>query len=385
MLYKGSIIMSKKKILFVIPEYSHGGTNKSLENILSLIDHEKYDINIWCLYEDGAEYYKDKFRPYIVQKSLLYTLAHDNVFTRKIMGGLMKICSDITFSWLYKREATKLCKKEYDTVIAFQEGLATEVVSYFTTDKIAWVHFNYATSSKGYADYYRPIYNKYDKIICVSKFAADAFKNKNFECKDKTTYLYNLINSTEVFKLAEDTLHSNDFDNSEDCFKIISIGRLNYIKQFEKIPYIVSEIKKRTFKSFKWYIIGNGEEKETIEYEVSKYKVEKEVILLGAKNNPYPYIKSCNLLVSTSLSESCPYVVIEAKTLGVPIVCSSYPTSKEMVNNEVGWICNINDMPSKIADIINDKNSMYSEMKESIAAYSYNNEEIMSKFYKLID
>lgn len=40
-----------KCILFVIQEYSHGGTNKSLENKLSLVDKSKYDISIY-LYED---------------------------------------------------------------------------------------------------------------------------------------------------------------------------------------------------------------------------------------------------------------------------------------------------------------------------------------------
>ena len=44
----------KKKILFVIPEYSHGGTNKSLESLLSAIDEKRYEISIFSLYEDGG-------------------------------------------------------------------------------------------------------------------------------------------------------------------------------------------------------------------------------------------------------------------------------------------------------------------------------------------
>ena len=44
------------KLLFIIPEYSHGGTNKSLENLLALLDHTKYEVSIYCLYEDGGDY-----------------------------------------------------------------------------------------------------------------------------------------------------------------------------------------------------------------------------------------------------------------------------------------------------------------------------------------
>ena len=59
--------MNKKKVLFIIPEYSHGGTNKSLENLLSLIDKQKYEISVYSLYEDGGLYYKDVLKPYIIK------------------------------------------------------------------------------------------------------------------------------------------------------------------------------------------------------------------------------------------------------------------------------------------------------------------------------
>lgn len=75
----------KKIILFVIPEYSFGGTNKSLQNLLSFIDHEKYDIHLLCLYEDGKGYYDKEFKKWI-KKSWAYQLLHDNVITRKILG-----------------------------------------------------------------------------------------------------------------------------------------------------------------------------------------------------------------------------------------------------------------------------------------------------------
>lgn len=120
----------KKKILFVIPEYSHGGTNKSLESLLSAIDEKRYEISIFSLYEDGGVFYKNIFNPYIIAKSLLYVLAHDNVITRKVMGVAMKLFKNLSFNWLYRYEANRLQHKyKFDTVIAFQEGSATQFVS----------------------------------------------------------------------------------------------------------------------------------------------------------------------------------------------------------------------------------------------------------------
>ena len=59
----------KKKILFVIPDFYIGGTNKSLENLLLLIDSNIYEIRIFSLYEDGDSYYKEKvFKQYLIKK-----------------------------------------------------------------------------------------------------------------------------------------------------------------------------------------------------------------------------------------------------------------------------------------------------------------------------
>lgn len=59
-----------KNILFVIPEYSFGGTNKSLQNLINLLDTTKYKIHVFCLYEDGGNYYKNVFKKFIVKKGL---------------------------------------------------------------------------------------------------------------------------------------------------------------------------------------------------------------------------------------------------------------------------------------------------------------------------
>ena len=102
-----------KKILFIIPEYSHGGTNRSLENLLTLMDKSKYDIHIYCLYEDGPDFFKQLFSPYVVKKSKLYYWLHDNIVTRKIMGLYNKMTERDNFISLYKREAKWIQKKQH--------------------------------------------------------------------------------------------------------------------------------------------------------------------------------------------------------------------------------------------------------------------------------
>ena len=376
-----------KKLLFVIPEYSHGGTNKSLENMLSLIDKMKYQISMYCLYEDGGEYYKKIFAPYILKKSRLYYWMHDNEWTRKVMGLYNKLTNRNNFGWLYKREVRWLQKKNaFDVVIGFQEGTATEFTSYFKDNikRIAWIHCDYGAWSKGIR---RKVderyYSNIDDIVCVSETAKKSFSSLFPEFHDRTRVINNVMDVKNIFQLSAIEKVYEHLEN--DTFRIVSIGRLSGVKQFEKIPGIVNEMKMSVHRPFRWYIIGSGASDELIQKEIMRYNLQDSVILLGAKDNPYPYIKQADLLICTSVSESYPTVINEAKILHVPVLSTNFPSVKEVLDASCGWICNINDMPQLLTRIINNENGEYDKKKASVLKYEYSNREILQRLDKLFE
>lgn len=392
-----------KRLLFVIPEYSHGGTNKSLENLLSLIDKTKYQISVYSLYEDGGDYYKKVFAPYVLKKSRLYYWTHDNEWTRKVMGAYNKWTKKSNFEWLYRREAQYLQRKyDFDTVIAYQEGTATEFVSYFKDDlkKIAWIHCDYGAWSNGIRRKVdEKCYSNIDDIVCVSESARKSFVSLFPECDYKTHAIYNVVrvdgkedtsNETLALRNAGTTKRCNcHYENvnvrfSDNCFNIVSVGRLNPVKQFEKIPEIVAEIKKKTNKAFCWYIIGSGVTETVIKEEIEKYGVQEQVKLMGAKDNPYPYMRQADLVACTSSSESFSYVLAEAKVLHTPIISNDFPVAYEVVDNQTGWIANIKDMPGLLAQIINNEDGEYGEKKASVMKYEYSNQQILRDIEQLI-
>lgn len=380
------LIKMKKKLLFIIPEYSIGGTNTSLKNLLSFIDKDRYEISIYCLYEDGGQYFKDVFEPYVLQKSHLYYWLHDNVFTRKFMGIGMKISKRINFNWLYKREVAWLQKKyKFDIVIGFQEGVSTTFTSYFSDVKrIAWFHSPYVDFVKDIRAEYLDVYMLMDAIMCVSHTFVKMFVGRMPELDSKTYCMYNTLNNAIIRSMSNEPLDESRFD--QDRFSIVSIGRFAKQKQFEYIPRLVNEINTIGVKrSYRWYMIVSGDEcKEETEREIQKYNLENQVIILGAKDNPYPLLRASDLYVCTSLTESFSYTIAESKLLHTPVVSNDFPVAYEVVDNSVGWICNINEMAPLIADIINDRDGMYSQVKSSISGYDYDNEEILSEFYRLL-
>lgn len=380
--------MNKKKVLFIIPEYSHGGTNKSLENLLSLIDKQKYEISVYSLYEDGGLYYKDVLKPYIIKKSKLYNYVHDNFYTRKICGLWHKINKEADFSWLYKKEAKWLQDKYiFDVVIAYQEGTATEFASYFeNVRKIAWIHCMYSRMASAGTPADIKMYQKFNNIICVSKTAVNDFISLIPECKGKALSIYNTLNVDKIKSMSKDIINDNIYNTRVSHFNIISIGRFAKGKQFEKIPQLSNEIKKLVTKRFIWYIIGAGcQMQEQTKEEIKKYNLEDVVKILEAKDNPYPYFKNADLHICTSDSESFSYTIFESKILHTPVVSNNFPVANEVVEKDCGWVCSLEEMPDLLVEIINDENGIYTKMKESISSYEYSNDDIIRKVEKLLD
>ena len=381
----------KKKILFVIPDFYIGGTNKSLENLLLLIDSNIYEIRIFSLYEDGDSYYKEKvFKPYLIKKSLFYRLFHDHFWFRKFSTLVSLLFRCNASRLLHKFEINRIQKKEkFDTVIAYQESSATICVSMLRncSNRIAWVHceLRYWLQDlvKGRKLEEAGDYSKYDKIICVSESARQSFLSLYPHLSDKVIFIYNSVDDNHIKELADDVKVNVPF--SDNTFNILSVGRFSPTKQFDLIPKIVSELKKMTSKPFCWYIIASTEEcLQDMLDKIEKHDVSREEILLGAKENPYPYFKKSDLFVCTSVSESFSYVIAESKVLHVPVLCNNIPVAKEVVSDEEGWICSIADMPETLSRIIENNNSIYTKVKGKILNYQYNNHEILKKFEDIV-
>lgn len=87
-----------------------------------------------------------------------------------------------------------------------------------------------------------------------------------------------------------------------------------------------------------WYIIGFGSDEQLIRRRIAECGMENRVILLGKKENPYPYIKACDLYVQPSRYEGKCVTVREAQMLGKPIVITNYETAKSQLENGVDGI-----------------------------------------------
>ena len=98
---------------------------------------------------------------------------------------------------------------------------------------------------------------------------------------------------------------------------------------------IANVLRKRD--DFKFYIAGDGPEKESIMKEIEKYGLQQNVKMLGNISEPHRFIGNMDALLLLSFREVFPMVVIEAMATGTPIISIDVGGINEaVINGESG-------------------------------------------------
>ena len=136
-----------------------------------------------------------------------------------------------------------------------------------------------------------------------------------------------------------------------------------------------------------WYIIGFGPDEQLIRKKIAEAGMEDRVILLGKKENPYPYIKACDLYVQPSRYEGKAVTVREAQMLGKPVVITRYATSASQLEEGADGVVVPMDnegCAAGIADLLRDPEKM-ARLSACCRQRDYTNAEEIEKLYALME
>lgn len=91
-------------------------------------------------------------------------------------------------------------------------------------------------------------------------------------------------------------------------------------------------------------MLGDGYQLEEIEARIGELGLGGRVFLDGVTDNPYKYMKNCDLFVLPSGWEGFPTVTVEAKLLGCPVLATDVSGIREqLTHGETGWIVENNE------------------------------------------
>lgn len=379
-----------KSILVVISSFRWGGINVALQSLLKYINPSEVNVDVFVMVHSGN--YENQFENCtILPKNYFVDALIDHARLKtgvtKMVSGAMKVLNRITKDrfqhWAFKVVGNRLVReKEYDAVIGWHEGVPTTFVSHINhKNKITWIHCDYANYDSTPRE--RWIYEKIHKIVCVSKYCRGTFLSIFPEMESKVKAIYNVLD-VDGIKAKADAGGAEDMGKVD--FTILSVGRVSPVKQFCRIPEIARKVYDAGC-NFKWYIVGPtypGPEYDTLQANLDKYNMRNHVILLGGKDNPYPYIAKADLLVSTSLSESWGYTINEAKVLGIPSVSTDWGAAKEsIVDGENGFITPLERLHVPISKIAMNS-SLHNALEESIACFQYDNNSIVNEIINML-
>jgi len=336
------------KILIQIPRLIYGGAEKVLVNFANFLVGKGHEIEILEIYEEGL--LKDKFNKNISFDAICsraFTEKHYVAFSeiRKEKNPL-KLAKKLWKKLLitargYRKYAEKLCgkryeNKEYDLAINYLETEPPGFLLRYVKAKkyLQWIHTDVRNIPKEDIGNYIDEYEKMDKIVCVSKTSEKSMEEIFPELKEKLTVIYNFYNVEDILKKSE---KKNPFVNGN--MNILSVGRCTIPKAYKRAIVVAEKLVKEGY-DFCWYIIGDGQEKPEMEKLIKGKGIEENVKLLGLKDNPYPYIKNCDLFFLPSLYEGFPTVTIEAKVLERPVLATMVCGIDEQIENgKQGIIC----------------------------------------------
>ncbi len=327
--------MQKKRILVFNDCFYMGGTEILLVNLLNhLIDK---DCNVTLLLPNPSE------RNVLLER-VSAKVPVKYIFPKELKGLKRWLYKNILifFPNLFAR-LIGFDEKDYDEIVCFKDGFYSILFSKMHLPKYLWIQNQpYQRNYKGntirekfaYILNKRQIkrmtdsFDKFDRIICVS----DSCKRGYIDiyhggvAKRDIQVLYNALDLSGIEKKAEEPIDLPKPDYL--CFVVVI--RLSYEKTVERAILAADKLRNEGYR-FEIRILGDGAEFDRLKAMITKYNLNDVITMYGRVPNPFPYMKRADWLLCPSSRESFALTLIEAISLGTPVITTDCGGPEDVV------------------------------------------------------
>jgi glycosyltransferase involved in cell wall biosynthesis len=346
-----------KNIVFVIESLHLGGAEKSLITLLQNLDYQQCNVSLILFNTGGLFLNQVPSEVQIIHKNTPYLSIFSRLYYKVVRKLKSATYHNAQLFWPLIKGQFVLENSSYDIAIAYNQGFATYFVADYinATKKYAWLNIDYKKA--GYnINYDYPFYKKFDKVVAVSEEAKISLTTELHKLK-KEVHVVIVKDITDKIRVRELGNEKQEVLFPSSKINIVTVGRL--AKQ-KGLGLAVTSCKKLVDKRYdiNWYVVGEGGEREYLENAIKENNLNDSFFLLGATENPYTYMKSCDIYVQTSLFEGLGLTVIEASYLNKPIVSTNFDTIYGIIEDgETGLIAEMNpeSIASKIERLILDE------------------------------
>lgn len=339
----------KKKIFFVLSSLASGGSERVFWSVAQGINKLNFQVSIILLNSKVSCYSTDldqvRFIDLNTQKA------------SKSFFSLYKLIKeekpDVVFS---TSDHVNVLASLVSRFIKTTQFIAR--ASNIPSEQILYVNYK----SKFYSLFSKMSYKAFNHIICQTEYMRESFINDyNIEAK-KTVVIPNPVLKNDLLKLTKG-------DNT--IIKLIVVSRFAPEKGLDRLIDIFSSLPSNYHLS----MVGKGRLKNDIVKKVERLNLSERVKFYGEINNVQEVMLEHDLFVLGSYTEGCPNVVIEALSVGLPVVAFKVSGMKELIKDGFnGYVVEQNDLTSFKDKII-----------QTSTSTNWNYKEIKSQVYSMLD
>lgn len=352
----------KTKLLFVVTELYKGGAEVALVNLLKKLNQVDYSIDLLILSQK-------KFDNSLVEQVPRWVQVC-NAGILNLKAGFEGTEDEFLYGGNIAQDFVK--NKSYDIAFSYGEWCRLDFVAKYVIakEKNVWIHTDIAVAPNFNEDRFFSTFSDYRFYIFVSETTRINAVEKYPFIQKKTIVIHNILDKEELENMASAPI--SEFKNVW-THKIITVANVRYEKGYQRIFEVAKELKQRNFE-FEWFCVGAFSDSglaNEISNGIKSNGLEKHLYLLGAKENPYPYIAHSDLFVLLSDYEAWPMAMAESMLLGVPALATSTSGAKEHIKDQKNGLLtsfDINEIADKIQFFFEEKD-LQNQIKKEVCSF----------------
>lgn len=408
----------KQRLLFAIHYLELGGAEMSLVGLLHALDYSRYDVDLFVYSHQGElmRFIPKEVR--LLPEVPAYAYIERPMKDALLKGHLGVVYGRLKAKWQHHLRGKRLEARgkklqdasifqyvmngvepwlpslehlgEYDLAVSFLAPHNIVLSKVRAKKKICWIHTDYSRISVN-AALELPVWGGYDHIVSISPDVTREFLGVFPTLAGRIVEIHNILPTAFVRGRAKEMSAEEveeEMPREAGTINLLSVGRFTHAKNYDNVPVICKltnyqlSILNSPFRA-RWYLIGYGGDEALIRQRIGEAGMQGQVVILGKKANPYPYIKACDVYVQPSRYEGNAVTVREAQMLGKPVVVTDYATAASQVKDGTDGV--IVPMDNEgcargIARFIADKQKQQA-IADHLATHDYSNADEVNKLY----
>ena len=194
------------------------------------------------------------------------------------------------------------------------------------------------------------VYQQADAIIGISEGVANGLASSAGIARERIQVIHNPIVDERIKQLSKEKAKWPKTKYPRGA-KMLAVGRLSDQKDFATLLQSFAILLQRL--PAQLLILGEGSQRSQLEQAMRKLNIEDSVSLMGYTKNPYAYMSSADVFISSSLWEGLPTVHVEALACGCQVVSTDCPSgpSEILADGKYGKLVPVKQ-PEALADAV---------------------------------